>query len=110
MKPLIVSVVLLLALAAPARADVLVNAPDHDIPCGGSIRLGVWYRDHPSTGHRAVVVEVRSARGFVLFRRHLQAPPQWKFWSYKPLCGRHYRVRYTTFDGVTTFRVWVRRG
>ena len=99
-----------LLLAAPARADVLVNRPDPDIRCGESIRLGVWYRDHPTTGHRAVTVQVRSAGGAVLFQRRLQAPPEWKFWSYKPRCGRHYRVRYQTEAGVSAFRVWVRRG
>ena len=99
------AVVLSLALAAPARADVLVNAPASTIHCGGKIRLGVWYRDHPTTGHREATVEVLSARGFVLFHRHLQAPPQWRFWNYTPRCGRHYTVRYTTFAGVTTFHV-----
>jgi hypothetical protein len=45
----------------------------------------------------------------VLFRRHVQAPPQWRFWSYEPRCGRHYPVRSTTYAGVQSFRVWVRR-
>jgi hypothetical protein len=110
MRILLSSVTVLLVLAAPARGDVLVNAPKPVIRCGESIRLGVWYRDHPTTGHREATVEVRSPRGYVLFRRRLQAPPEWKFWRYKPRCGRHYGVRYTTFAGVQSFRVWVRRG
>jgi hypothetical protein len=108
-RTLLIAATILFAVAAPARADVLVNAPKSSIRCGESIRLGVWYRDFPTTGHREATVEIRSARGFVLFHRRLQAPPRWKFWNYAPRCGRHYRVRYTTFAGVTTFRVWVKR-
>jgi hypothetical protein len=103
---LIAAAVFLLA-AAPAAADVLVNRPDPVTACGGKIKVGVWYRDHPTTGHRQTTVEILSARGFVLFRRTLQAPPEWKYWSYKPRCGRRYTVRYTTFAGVTTFHVRV---
>ena len=51
-----------LAFAAPARADVLVNAPKRVLSCGDTIELGVWYRDHPTTGHRRSTVEVVSAR------------------------------------------------
>jgi hypothetical protein len=99
-----------LALAAPARADILVNAPKPELRCGQSIRLGVWYRDHPTTGHpRTVLIAVESEAGAVLFHRRVQAPAEWRFWSYKPRCGRRYRVRYTTYRGVDTFRVRVHR-
>jgi hypothetical protein len=109
MRIVLTAAVIALALAAPASADVLVDAPKSVIRCGGSIRVGVWYRDFPTTGHRDATVEVRSGRGFVVFRRHVQAPARWRFWHYKPQCGRHYRVRYTTFAGVESFRVRVRR-
>jgi hypothetical protein len=109
MRVLLLSATLLLALAAPARADVLVNSPKPVIHCGKPIRLGVWYRDFPTKGHREVTVDVRSARGTLVFHRRLQAPSAWKFWNYEPRCGRHYRVRYTTSDGPIDFRVWVRR-
>jgi hypothetical protein len=99
---------LVLLLAAPARADVLVNAPAPSISCGKSIKVGVWYRDFPSTGHRAVTIDILSPRGIVVFHRHVQAPPQWRFWHYKPGCGKRYTVRYKTFAGVTKFRVRVK--
>jgi hypothetical protein len=107
MRTVLASLVLLLALAAPARADVLVNAPKRAISCGERIEIGVWYRDHPTTGHRRTTVEVLSARGIVLFKRTLLAPPEWKFWHYKPRCGRSYTVRYVTYRGTDDFRVRV---
>src|SRR5262245_32614593 len=80
MRLALASVAAFLVFAAPASADVLVNAPKKVISCGDTIELGVWYRDHPTTGHRRTTVEVRSARGVVLFKRTLNAPPEWKFW------------------------------
>jgi hypothetical protein len=109
MRLLLASLVVLLGPAAPAaRADVLVNAPKRSISCGATIELGVWYRDHPTTGHRRTTAEVLSARGFVLFKRTLLAPPEWRFWHYKPRCGRRYTVRYVTHRGTDDFRVRVR--
>ena len=97
-----------LGFAAPARADVLVNAPSPSVKCGGSIKLGVWYRDFPSTGHRNATVEVLSPRGFVVFHRTVVAPAQWKFWHYTPsVCGKSYSVRYKLFTGTTKFNVHV---
>jgi hypothetical protein len=55
------------------------------------------------------MIEVLSARGIVLDRRRVTATSHWRRWRYAPRCGRHYRVRYTTFAGVSNFRVWVRR-
>jgi hypothetical protein len=52
---------------------------------------------------------VLSARGIVLERRQVTATSHWRRWHYAPRCGRHYRARYTTFAGVSSFRVWVRR-
>jgi hypothetical protein len=86
-----------------------VEAPASALRCGQSIRTGVWYRDFPTTGHRRVTIEVLSARGAALARRRVTATSQWRYWRYEPRCGRHYRVRYTTFAGVSTFRVWVER-
>jgi hypothetical protein len=111
MRKLLLLVGFGLAVAAPpARADVLVNRPDPVLRCGGHMRLGVWYRDFPTKGHRTVTAEVRSARGFVLSRRTLAAPSEWRYWSYTPRCGRHYTVRYVTFAGTSDFRVWVKHG
>ena len=96
-------------LAAPARADVLVERPASVLRCGQTIRTGIWYRDFPTTGHRAATIEVLSARGVVLERRHVTATSRWRRWHYEPRCERHYRVRYTTFAGIGSFRVWIRR-
>jgi hypothetical protein len=52
---------------------------------------------------------VLSARGVVLERRRVTATSHWRRWRYEPRCGRDNRVRYTTFAGVSSFRVWVRR-
>jgi hypothetical protein len=52
---------------------------------------------------------VLSARGVVLERRHVTATSRWRRWHYEPRCERHYRVRYTTFAGIGSFRVWIRR-
>jgi hypothetical protein len=52
---------------------------------------------------------VLSARGIVLEHRRVTATSEWRRWHYVPRCGRHYQVRYKTFAGVSSFRVWVRR-
>ena len=96
-------------IAAPARADILVERPASVLRCGQAIRTGIWYRDFPTRGHRAATIDVLSARGIVLERRRMTATSHWRRWHYEPRCGRHYRVRYTTFAGISTFRVWVRR-
>jgi hypothetical protein len=96
-------------LVASARADVLIERPMSVLRCGQTIRTGVWYRDFPTTGHREATIEVLSARGQVLSRRRVKATGEWRRWHYTPRCGRHYHVRYTTFAGIDTFNVWVRR-
>ena len=55
------------------------------------------------------MIEVLSARGIVLERRRVTATSHWRRWHYAPRCERHYRVRYTTFAGIGSFRVWIRR-
>jgi hypothetical protein len=77
--------------------------------CAQTIRTGIWYRDFPTTGHRHAKIEVLSAGGLVLERRRVTATSQWRRWHYAPRCGRHYKVRYTTFAGIDTFNVWVQR-
>jgi hypothetical protein len=104
-----VSLVVVTGIAAPARADILVERPASVLRCGQAIRTGIWYRDFPTTGHRAATIEVLSARGVVLERRHVTATSRWRRWHYEPRCERHYRVRYTTFAGIGSFRVWIRR-
>jgi hypothetical protein len=77
----ILTVVSLLAaacLAAPARADVLVERPASALRCGQTIRTGVWYRDFPTTGHREATIDVLSARGIVLKRRQVTATSEWR--------------------------------
>jgi hypothetical protein len=99
----------LLVFAAPARADVLVNAPSESIKCGGSIKLGVWYRDFPTTGHRNATIDVLSPSGAKVFHKRVTAPAHWKYWHYTPsTCGRTYRVRYRLHTGTIKFDVAVK--
>ena len=95
--------------AAVARADVLVSRPSSSIRCGDAIRTGVWYRDFPAAGARGATIEVLSAAGARLWRRRVTATGEWRYFRYAPSCGRHYRVRYVTSAGTTTFRLWVRK-
>jgi hypothetical protein len=94
---------------ASARADVLVSRPAPSVGCGASIRTGVWYRDFPTQGRRSVTIAILSSRGRLLWRRAVTATTSWRYFRYEPQCGRHYRVRYQTAAGTTTFRVSVRK-
>lgn len=93
---------------AAARADVLVSRPAPSIRCGAQITTGVWYRDFPTQGSRKATITVLSAGGAVLWRKQVTATGSWRYFRYRPGCGRHYRVRYVTAAGTTTFRVAVR--
>jgi len=99
------------SLAAPgiARADVLVSRPTPSIRCGETIKTGVWYRDFPLRGRRTATIAIRSSSGALLWHRDVTATTSWRYFRYSPGCGRHYRVRYETSSGTTTFRVWVRK-
>ena len=93
---------------AAARADVLVSRPAPSIRCGAQITTGVWYRDFPTQGSRKATIAVLSAGGTVLWHKRVTATGSWRYFRYRPGCGRRYRVRYVTAAGTTTFRVTVR--
>jgi hypothetical protein len=97
---------LLAVAAAPARADVLVNAPDPVIDCGEDIKTGVWYQSY-SGGPRWATIAIKSIRGYTLWRKRVHATTTWRFWYYTPRCGRRYRVAYTTSGGSVSFKVRV---
>ena len=105
----IVIFAVLAAAPAAARADVLISRPAPSIACGSTIRTGVWYRDFPTQGQRGAAIAIQSSSGATLWRRTVKATGSWRYFHYAPRCGRHYRVRYETAAGTTTFRVSVRR-
>ncbi|HEY3021488.1 MAG TPA: hypothetical protein VGJ32_14920 [Solirubrobacteraceae bacterium] len=96
-----------LALAATASADVLVNDPGHSIRCGHSLRVGVWYQQF-SGGPRWARISIETPGGKVLMRLRVTATTHWRYWSYRPRCGRTVVVRYQVARGTATFRVKVR--
>ncbi|HEX8121263.1 MAG TPA: hypothetical protein VF549_08360 [Solirubrobacteraceae bacterium] len=96
-----------LLLTAPARADVLVHYPDRSVACGEDIQLGVWYQEY-SGGPRWARMSIRSARGYVLWRKSVRATTRWRYWHYTPRCGRTYTVRYVVAGGTLTAKVRVR--
>jgi hypothetical protein len=74
---------LLLVGAAPAAADVLVNALPKRLTCGAPIQPGVWAQAG-TTGDRTVrmrAVDLRS--GKVWWRRTVKARTRggWRFWT-----------------------------
>lgn len=95
------------ASAAPASADVLVEALPSSIPCGKSIGMAVWYQSYSGGSHRAVL-EVRSANGKRLWRKRVRATTTWRTYRYHPRCRRTYRARYEVPGGVSSYRVRVR--
>jgi hypothetical protein len=101
--------VLLLCLvwAAPAQADVLVNAPEQSIACGGQIKTGVWYQSY-SGGPRGATITIKSIGGQTLNRRRVVAQTVWRYFYYTPRCGHRYRVQYLVPGGKANFVVRVR--
>ncbi|HTN22396.1 MAG TPA: hypothetical protein VL120_00290 [Solirubrobacteraceae bacterium] len=97
-----------LGSAAPAQADVLVNAPSQSIACGGQIKTGVWYQSY-SGGPRGATITIRSIGGQTLNRRRVVAQDVWRYFYYTPRCGRRYRVQYLVPGGKVNFVVRVRR-
>ena len=94
-------------VAAPALADVLVNAPPSSIPCGQSIKTGVWYQSF-SGGPRTAKIQIKSLAGTVLKSRAVIATTTWKYFHDKLPCGRTYRVHYVVPGGTSNFTVKVR--
>jgi hypothetical protein len=105
-----IAVAALLLGAPAAQATVLVNAPYPFVKrCGARITLGVWHRADGVRGSRRVTMLVRTPSGRTLWRRHVTATGRWRYWTYRPACGRRYVVRYVTAGGTQDFRLRVRR-
>jgi hypothetical protein len=101
---------LVVALAAPAvaAARVLVHSPQPVIRCGKPIRTGVWYQSF-SGGSRKATIRISTSAGTTVYSKRLQATAtRWRYFLYRPRCGRRYVVTYTTADGPTRFTVRVR--
>jgi hypothetical protein len=98
------------ALPAGASASILIAALPQAIPCGAPLAPGVWNRPDGETGSSRVKIQVRSARGAVLWSRTVRARGSWRYVRYTPRCGRTYRVTYRNPQfGTETYRVRVRR-
>lgn len=96
------------ATPSPAMASILINAPT-SASCGSSIVTGVWDRPDGLTQSRTVRIQVRSARGYVLWSKTVKATSSWRYFRYRGRCGRTYRVSYTnTQFGSETYKVRVR--
>src|SRR4051794_651159 len=80
-----------LLAAAPADADVLVNAPLANLCFGHTIDVGVWDRDAGSTPFE---VKVFDPTGALVFDKGGAAPAQWQFWHIVPKLVGAYRVTY----------------
>jgi hypothetical protein len=97
-----------LAVPAFASASILVNYPSN-VSCGGRITTGVWDRPDGQMTSRRVKIQVRSARGYVLWSKTVTATSSWRYWRYSGRCGRTYRVSYSNAQfGTVTYRVKVR--
>jgi len=107
MTALIAATAALALLAAPAGAQVLVNALPSSVACGKPIRVGVWYQSF-SGGPRWAKISIRSLSGTLLKHRTVTATTTWRYWNYTMPCGRTYRVRYVTASGTVNYTVKVR--
>jgi hypothetical protein len=97
--------------ASTANASVLISAP-HPFtkPCGAKIEVGVWLRDDGQPSDPKVTIAIRRRSGGLLWRKRVRATDEWRFWRYRPACGRRYVVTYrNAVFGVDRFKVRVRR-
>jgi hypothetical protein len=93
----------LLVGTTTAGADVLVSAiQPTTLACGKAVKVGVWYQSSTG-GPRWARITIKASRGTVVWRRNVTAPSRWRYWRYKPSCGRRYVVFYTTAGGTARF-------
>src|SRR5262245_41455681 len=81
---LLIAVISALVLAAPASADVLVQAQPKDMGCAQAMRLGAWYQTY-SGGPRWFYVSVYRPDGRRVFYRHGLATTTWRIFRYRPI-------------------------
>lgn len=79
----VLSALLVLVAAGPARADVLVNKPRRHVCVGDAIKTGVWYQAY-SGGPRWFRVRILSPRDRVVFSARGRATTQWRYWRFRP--------------------------
>ena len=93
-----------------ASASVLVNAPcPFTKSCGARIELGVWWRDDGQPTARKVSMSIRRRSGERVWHKRVRAVSHWRYWRYRPACGRRYVVRYrNAVWGVQRFTVRIR--
>jgi hypothetical protein len=87
-------IAVLLGLALPAQADVLISAPRKRVCLHRAIKLGVWYQEY-SGGPRWFRVRVRNPSGkTVFFTRGKASPDRWHYWRCWTERTGIYRVKY----------------
>jgi hypothetical protein len=104
----VVAAVFGLALApASSSASILINAPS-SVACGSAIKTGVWDRPDGQTTSRRVKIQIRSARGYLVWSRTVRATSSWRYFRYRGSCGRSYKVSYSNPQfGTSSYRVRV---
>ena len=112
-RGLLIVVLAVIAATAPsaASASVLVSAPaPFTKACGARIEVGVWYRADGRRSARSVIITITTRSGKRLWSKRVRARSEWRFWHYRPACGRRYVVRYTNAVwGVQRYGVRIRR-
>jgi hypothetical protein len=98
-------------LAPGAAASVLISAPYPKVKqCGARIEVGVWLREDGQPSDPKVTIAIRRRSGALLWRKRVHATDEWRFWRYRPRCGRRYVVTYrNAVFGVERFKLRVRR-
>jgi hypothetical protein len=95
------------ALAALAKADVLVHSQPPRLCLGKPMQVGVWYQSY-SGGPRWFQIEIYDPeRQLVLFRRGIAAT-SWKYWTYVLRHAGTYRTLYTVPGGRSIEQTSVR--
>jgi hypothetical protein len=100
------AVVVPLAAATAADAQVAFRYPGAQVSCAAGIKLGVRYDASTGPSPRRVSVAVAAGTKTV-FRRSIVALPTWTYWRLHPRCGRPYSVKYASTTALISYRIRV---
>ena len=104
----VIASLLVMAVAGPARADVLVNKPRGRVCVGGVIKTGVWYQSY-SGGPRWFKVRILNPRDRVVFSARGRATTRWRYWKFRPRRPGLFRTVYRVPGWRAQFETRVRR-
>lgn len=97
------------AVAPAAQASVLIHSLSPLTKrCGAVIKTGVWHRDDGAERGRTVSISIRTLTGKTVWSKRVTARDTWRYFTYRPRCGRSYVVRYVVEGGVDESRVRIR--